>query len=369
MDMKLEELGFDDEDILGEDGVAQTGEPDEDLKRWIDNDTMVDPEEPLDNQEPTNNDDGDGEPQDDDLITTMLKAKGINPEAIKFQNDNGEVEEIPFSELSKEEQLELLNYDETEDNYGLEPEEIDLINELRTNNLSVEDYLEAHRRQAIQDYLDNMEEMPQYQVDGMSDDELFIADLKANVPELTDDEAIEQLNLEKQNEALFNKKMSGMRATYQQREQAAIEQAQAEAEAQQQQMAEAFEDEIVQAIQDNETIDLGESSLTLSEDDMNEIASFILDTDAAGVRHLAKALNDPQMLVQMSWFALKGQEAIRQISEYYKHQISEQSKANYKKGYEDAKAGKASNPAKTVVKRPEQQPGRKPKTTSIYDLD
>ncbi len=50
-------------------------------------------------------------------------------------------------------------------------------------------------------------------------------------------------------------------------------------------MYEAYEDEILQAIQDNETIDLGESSLTLSEDDMNEIASFILDSDAAGVRY------------------------------------------------------------------------------------
>lgn len=139
----------------------------------------------------------------------------------------------------------------------------------------------------------------------MTDDELFIADLKANVPELTDDEALEQLNLEKQNEALFNKKMSGMRASYQQREEAAMQQAQAEAEAQQKEMYEAYEDEILQAIQDNETIDLGESSLTLSEDDMNEIASFILDSDAAGVRYLAKAINDPQMLVQMSWFALK----------------------------------------------------------------
>ena len=188
--------------------------------------------------------------------------------------------------------------------------------------------MESHRRQAIQDYLDHLEDEPEYQVDGMTDDELFIADLKANVPELTDDEALEQLNLEKQNEALFNKKMSGMRASYQQREEAAIQQAQAEAEAQQKEMYEAYEDEILQAIQDNETIDLGESSLTLSEDDMNEIASFILDSDAAGVRYLAKAINDPQMLVQMSWFALKGQEAIRQISEYYKHQITEQSKAN-----------------------------------------
>ena len=42
MDMKLEELGFDDEDLLGEDGVVQTGDPDDDIKRWIDNDTPVD---------------------------------------------------------------------------------------------------------------------------------------------------------------------------------------------------------------------------------------------------------------------------------------------------------------------------------------
>lgn len=366
MDMKLEELGFDDEDLLGEDGVVNTGEPDDDLKRWMESDTP--------NTIDTPNPDGDTSPDtsttdnetEDDLITSMLKAKGINPEAIKFQKEDGEIEEIPFSELSREEQLDLLNYNDSDEGYGLEPEEISLINELRTNNLSVEDYLEAHRRQAIQDYLEGLEDTPEYQVDGMSDDELFLADLKANVPELTDEEALEQLNLEKQNEALFNKKMSGMRATYQQREQAMAEQQQAELEAQQQEAFEAFEATIIEAIQDNETIDLGESSLTMSEDDMNEIASFILDSDAAGVRYIAKALQDPQMLVQMSWFALKGQEAIRQITEYYKHQISEVSKENYKKGFADAKAGKVSNPAKTVVKRPDKG---QPKQTSIYDLD
>lgn len=368
MEMKLEELGFDDEDLLGEDGVVNTGEPDDDLKRWMEGDTPDTVDQNPNNNEPPATDDPEPQPEDEDLITSMLKAKGINPDAIKLQNENGEIEEIPFSELSKEEQLDLLSYDEAEDNYGLEPEEIDLINELRTNNLSVQDYLKAHRAQAIQEYLSQIEEEPNYQVDEMSDDELFITDLKATVPELTEDEAIEQLNLEKQNEALFNKKMSGMRAAYKQREDALVQQAQEAQEAQQREAAEAFENEIVQAIQDNETIDLGESQLTLSEDDMNEIASFILDSDAAGVRYLAKAVNDPQTLVQMAWFALKGPEAMRQISEYYKHQITEVSKANYKKGFEDAKAGKTSNPAKTVVKRPNQQTGRK-SNPSIYDLD
>ena len=71
MDMKLEELGFDDEDLLGEDGVVQTGDPDDDIKRWIDNDTPVDLDEPLDNQEPPKEGDGDTEPTEDDLITTI----------------------------------------------------------------------------------------------------------------------------------------------------------------------------------------------------------------------------------------------------------------------------------------------------------
>ena len=67
---------------------------------------------------------------------------------------------------------------------------------------------------------------------------------------------------------------------------------------------------IVDTIQNNNSIDLGDTSLELSEDDMNEIASFILDSDSAGVRYIAKALNDPKMLVEMAWWALKGHDAL-----------------------------------------------------------
>lgn len=364
MEMELAELGFDDEDILGEEGQVHAGDPDDDVKRWMEGDV---PEgDYLDNNSDNNPDNNPDE--EDDLLTSVLKAKGINPEAIKVRNDEGEIEEIPFTSLTKEEQLDLLNYSPAEDEYGLEPEEINLINELRQNNLSVQDYLEAHRQQAIQDYLDGLEEQPQYQVDDLSDEQLFLADLKANVPDLTDEEAQAQLDLEKQNEALFTKKMAGLRNVYKEREDALIQQTQQDYEEKQRQADEAYENSILEAIRDNETIDFGESELTLSEDDMNEIASFILDSDAAGVRYLARAIQDPQMLVQMAWFALKGPEALRQISEYYKHQITEQSRTNYKKGYEDAKAGRTSNPTKTVVKRPE--PRTVPtKGMNINDLD
>ena len=128
-------------------------------------------------------------------------------------------------------------------------------------------------------------------------------------------------------------------------------QQQEEFRAQQQQQMAQFEQIIIDSIQNNDTIDLGDSSLSLSVDDKNELASFILDTDATGVRHISKALNDPQTLVKMAWYALKGEEAIRQISNYYKKQISDVSKYNYNKGYEDARSGKAANTSKSIVRR------------------
>jgi hypothetical protein len=235
--MELAELGFDDEDILGEEGQVHTGDPDDDVKRWMEGDV---PEgDYLDNNSDNNPDNNPDE--EDDLLTSVLKAKGINPEAIKVRNDEGEIEEIPFTSLTKEEQLDLLNYSPAEDEYGLEPEEINLINELRQNNLSVQDYLEAHRQQAIQDYLDGLEEQPQYQVDDLSDEQLFLADLKANVPDLTDEEAQAQLDLEKQNEALFTKKMAGLRNVYKEREDALIQQTQQDYEEKQRQADEAYE--------------------------------------------------------------------------------------------------------------------------------
>lgn len=50
---------------------------------------------------------------DDDIITSLLKEKGISdPNKVKFENEDGEIEEVPFSSLDKEEQLNILNSQE-----------------------------------------------------------------------------------------------------------------------------------------------------------------------------------------------------------------------------------------------------------------
>lgn len=358
--MTLDELEIDDEKLVDSPNPEDPKDPEDESKPWID----------YSNKDPEDQtlEDNNTEPEDSDLLTRILESKGINPEAIRIQNEEGEVEEVNFHDLSPDEQLDLVNgtYAPQED-FSLEEDEIGFLNHLRDNNLSVNDYLEYYKRQVIEEYQNGMQNDTAYDIDSFSDDELFIADLKDKIPDLTDEEAMQQLDIEKQNETLFAKKMAGIRSQLKEKERLASEQAEREAQEEADQRAAAYEDMIVKTIQENDSIQFGSNgeSISLSEDDMNEIASFILDSDAAGVRYIAKALNDPKKLVDMAWYAMKGEEALSKIADYYKKKIAEVGKTNYEKGFNDAKAGRPA--AKSIVRRPQNQ---KPKTIkSINDLD
>lgn len=284
----------------------------------------------IDNEEPEdNNNNNEEEEKEEDVLTEFLRSKGINPESVKMENEYGETEEINFNDLSREEQLQLLNYapesrELDTSKLDLSPDEEQLLGILRQNNMSVKDYLNAYGRHVIERYVANQPEPEMdYEIDDFSDEELFIADLKDKVPNLTEEEALQELELQRQNPDLFKKKVDGLRANYKEREKQMRDYEMKQTQAQQAQQAAQFEKIIVDTIQQNDSIDLGDTALELSEDDMNEIASFILDTDSAGVRYIAKALNDPKMLVEMAWWALKGHDALDQVTRYYKKQIAE----------------------------------------------
>ena len=309
---------------------------------------------------------------DEDLITSILKSRNIDPEAVNIEDESGNINTVKFSDLSKAEQLDILNAQDIQDNnedneYDLDDDEIDLINAIRNANLSPKEYLNNYREQILKEAY---QQDASNTVDSLTDDELFLADLRSKIPDITDDEATQALEIEKTNEDLFNKKMNAMRDSYKQLEAQQLEQSQNEAKQQEAERYAEFENQIVNAIQDaSNGIDLGNSmSLAWTTDDMNEIASFILDEDATGQRYLAKALSNPQTLVEMAWFALKGKEALSQISDYYKAQITEASKTNYNKGYEDAQKGNKKNEVKTVVRKPSKSSNTK-RELSIEDLD
>jgi len=85
--------------------------------------------------------------------------------------------------------------------------------------MSVKDYLNAYGRHVIEQYKANQPEPEvDYEIDDFSDEELFIADLKDKVPDLTEEEALQELELQRQNPELFKKKVDGLRANYKERE-------------------------------------------------------------------------------------------------------------------------------------------------------
>lgn len=302
---------------------------------FFDEDYLLEDEPPKDQISEEVTEEPQGDQQDDqptdDILTAFLQSKGINPNSVKMQNEDGDTEEINFNDLSREEQLQILNYnpansnDQEPEDLGLAEDEEKLLGILRNNNMTVQDYLNAYRRHVIEEYQaqNPVQQEERFDVDQYSDEELFIADLKDKVPDLTEEEAVQELELQQQNPDLFKKKVDGLRKSYQDREKQIREYEEQQAQAAQAQQAKEFESVIVDTIQRNNSIDLGDTSLELSEDDMNEIASFILDSDPAGVRYIAKALNDPKMLVEMAWWALKGHDALNQVTQYYKKQITE----------------------------------------------
>lgn len=366
--MNIENLDVEDDEVgLGEQ-VHNEGDPDEYEKQWLQEPITEEPKIPSkgvgDEQVPIESGN-----EDEDLLTSYLKSRGINPSSVKFANDKGETEEVDFNSLSREEQLEILGYRDEPEN-DLDEGEILLLNDLRNNRLTAQEYVEALKRQAIQEYLDSGQGSTEsrYDVDSYTDEELYILDKKARIPDLSDEDIQQALEHAKSNQTLFEKEVASLRTEYKQVEQQKLEVQEREEATEREQELRDFEDSISNAIIDNSKLDFGDTTLTFSEDDMQEIASFILDSDTAGVRYIQKALSDPKTLVQMSWFALKGQEAISQISDYYKAQIKEVAQYNYKRGLEASKKG---NQPTTVVTKPQTNKNtNKPEgKVSIDDLD
>lgn len=345
-------------------------------------------DEPLMNDDDTGSQDGGFNPQDnsggqdddvwsdpegneEDVILTLLKRQGIvDPEKIKFEGEDGIVEERSWDDLSYEEQLNILSGDQestdsSDPEDDLDDNEINLINSVRQANVTPEEYLQLVKEQAIKEYLAQAGPAePTYAVDDFSDDELFIYDMQVRMPELTEDELTQALDSAKANEVVFNKQVSGLRAEYKKLEENKIQQEQLIAQQEQQEEYNKYANSVLEGI--NNQYDIADT-FELEDDDKQMIAQFILGQDQAGISYLGKALNDPQTLIEMSWFALKGKEAIDSINEYYKEEITKARQSGYKKGLEDGKKGQNQTTSKVVTKKSKLV--KKGEYPSVDDLD
>lgn len=282
--------------------------------------------------------------EETNILEDFLKSRGIDdPSKIKFEDDNGNIEERDWNSLSKEEQFNILNTPleypqqqyEAEDN-GLTQDEINLINQIRQSNLSPEEYLTQLSGQPVE---------PQYKIDDLSDDEIYLLDLEDRVGELSDEDAAQALAVAKQNEQLFQKQVEGIRKEYKEREENQAKAEEAQRLQEEQEIYSQFQDSVIDAIKGFNSV--GTFDLNFDDNDKNELAQFMLERDESGNNYLWQALQEPETLVKAAWFILNGEEAFDSISDYFSTQIKQVAQDQYKKGLEDGKKGKSSKP--TVV--------------------
>ena len=272
-----------------------------------------------------------------DVLTEFLKFSGIkDPEHIKFEDEDGIIKEQSWNDLSFEEKMNILTTSYQQPERDLDDDEIELVNELRKKNMTPEQYINTIRQQAAQDYADSLDANPQYSIDDLSDDEIFMLDLQDKIEDITDEEITSALAKAKE-DPLYEKKIAGMRKALKAQEESYISQLQAEQELQQQEQFNQFKDSVVNSIQQFNKV--GDLDINLDQEDMEDIAAFILDRDDTGMSYMGRALNNPQTLVEMAWWTLKGRDALNSISEYFANEIKNVRQMSYQKGLEDGKKG------------------------------
>lgn len=288
----------------------------------------VTPQDPLQDTQPPVNE---PEPNagEDPLIMELLAANGVKDSSkIKFEEEDGTVVDRAWKDLSREEQLSILS-PETSDVSDYSEEEIDLIQRIRDAQQSPEEYLEALKDEAAQ----AVQQTPIYEIDGISDDELFVLDAidKYGEENVSDEQLEELLKNAKSNPDLYAKTIESLRAQYKQREDELNYQKQQESEAQQEQDFQNFSTSVLKEIQSLNKI--GGQDIELSVDDMNDIANYILTRDEDGNSEFGKTMNNPKKFVELAFWALKGNDIMSEISS--------QLKTAYEKGVEAGKKGQS----------------------------
>lgn len=249
------------------------------------------------------NDDSKEEPvvEDEDILTTYLKSYQIDPKKIQFENDEGGIDEVDFTTLSKEEQLTILQELASSDYSDYEKS---VINYLRVNNTDLQGVIEFFQNKAIEDYLaqnPDAAHQKSYTIDDYSDDELYMADLAAKFPEFTEDELNSKLESAKLNEDLFKKEVDALRTFYKGEEDRQAE----EAQQREQQEYQNLQNTLLDAVgKFNEVVldatDPQSDSLEIEDSDKQMMLNYLLAADKDGQSQFDKDLSDPQALIELA---------------------------------------------------------------------
>ena len=238
------------------------------------------------------------------LVDELLKNKGIKDSKIKIIDEDNTETEVSFYDLSREEQLEILNPKveeiQTPSKFGQEEEAF--FNYLKENKLTVAEYLQKYKEATISEVESGFE--PTYDIDTYGDEELFLLDLKTKY-DLTDEELEKELVKAQDDPDLFKKKTTKLRQEYKELEDAYKADEQNKSNLKKEEEYNSF----VQTMVDVATKNSELYGIELEDNEKNEVLSYLLELDENGTSNFYKQLNSPDKLYEAAWFLKYGKEA------------------------------------------------------------
>ena len=278
-------------------------------------------EEP--SEEPINNDDN------FDLTKELLALQGISYiNKMKFEDESGAVIEKSWDSLTNDEKVMVLSHQEDPDT-SLDAAEIELINQIRESGMTPDQY--------IQNLQKSEPPVQTFEVDSMSDDELFCIDLldKIGSENITDEELQQALDNAKTNPTIYEKQVASLRVYYKKLEEDRNKQIEAEKQEMAEQQYNTFANNIVESIRNFNSFE--NIPVELSNDDMEDLANYILTRDSSGYSEFGHLLNDPVKFTEAAFWMLKGSEILnemqKQIKEAYLRGYNEKNNSAPKKVY------------------------------------
>ena len=195
---------------------------------------------------------------------------------------------------------------------------------MRSNNTDLEGIVNYYANQAVQNYI-NSQTAPEktYSIDEYSDEELYMADLKARFPDFTDEEIEAKLDNAKLNEETFKKEVDSLRSYYKAEEDAQAQ----EAEVQEQQQYEALRNSVLDAAGNFREIlldseDPSGDALEIEDTDRQQMLSYLLEPGVDGRSQFDKDLSDPAALIELAWLRTNGRDTLTNISQQRKRELA-----------------------------------------------
>jgi hypothetical protein len=278
----------------------------------ITQDLEIESSEPV---EPVQNNSDD----DFDITKELLTLQGISDmNKIKFEDESGAVVEKSWDSLSNSEKLMILSHQEDPET-SLDASEIELINQIRESGMTPDQYIQSLQKTEAP--------IQTYEVDSMSDDELFCIDLldKIGSDNITDEELQQALDAAKANESLYNKQVASLRVYYKNLEETRQQQLEVEKQEEAEKEYLAFSNSIVESIRNFNALD--DTPVELSQDEMEDLANYILTRDASGYSEFGRLLNNPEQFTKAAFWMLKGTEIL--------NEMQKQIKEAYLRGYNE----------------------------------